>query len=373
MVIRQRAKILLLIPHLGGGGAEHITATLAHHLSPLRYELHMGLVTQSTCGAEAIPPWATVHPLGATRVRYSAWRLLRLVWLVRPAVILSGMAHLNLLVLLLRPLFPSGTRVFVRQNGPLAATLAIGGKPRLVQWLYGFGYRRADRVICQTQRMADELQRALGVDNAKLAVLPNPVDVQAIRTIAAETDDTPPSPGPRLVAVARLSPEKGIDLLLEAFAGVLRRFRNAELEIAGCGQCESALKAQCRLLGIESRVSFLGNIAEPASLFQRSSLFVLSSRQEGMPNALLEAAAAGLPIVSLPASPGLVDRVRGQSGIWIARQVSAHALETALCEALSSISSEQRFDHAWIGQFDLKNSIPAYQNVIDETLQGPGT
>ena len=133
MATNQRAKILLLIPHLGGGGAEHIAAILARHLSPQRYELHLGLVTQSTYDyePEAIPPWATVHRLGARRVRYSAWRLLRLVWLVRPAVILSGMAHLNLLVLLLRPLFPSRTRVLVRQNGSLTATLAIGEKPRL--------------------------------------------------------------------------------------------------------------------------------------------------------------------------------------------------------------------------------------------------
>ena len=369
MATSQRAKILLLIPHLGGGGAERIAATLARYLSPLRYELHLGLVTQSSHEARAIPTGGTVHTLGATRVRYGAWRLLWLVWRVRPAVILSGMAHLNLLVLLLRPFFPTGTRVFVRQNGPLAATLAIGGKPRLSRQLYGAGYRRADRVICQTQLMADELQTELGINSAKLAVLSNPVNVQAIRAIAAVTNYIPPSPGPRLTAIARLAPEKGIDLLLGAFAGVLRTFPHAELEIAGSGQCESALKAQCRMLGIESRVNFLGNVAEPASLFPRSSLFVLSSRHEGMPNALLEAAAAGLPIVALPASPGLVERVRGRSGIWIASDISAYALENTLCDALSSIHSGQRFEHAWIGPFDLTNAIPAYERVIDEALR----
>jgi len=368
MATKQRAKILLLIPHLGGGGAEQITATLARYLSRQRYELHLGLVTESTHTTEAIPSWDTVHTLGVRRVRYSAWRLLRLVWLVRPAVILSGMAHLNLLVLLLRPLFPSRTCVFVRQNGPLSATLEVGGKPRLSRRLYGAGYRRADKVICQTQPMADELQRELGVDSAKLAVLPNPVNVQAIRTWAAMTDGIPPS-GPRLIAIARLSPEKGIDLLLEAFAGVLRTFPCAELEIAGSGQCESALKAQCTVLGIENRVHFLGDVAEPASLLHCSSLFVLSSRYEGMPNALLEAAAAGLPLVAFPASPGLVEQIRGRNGIWIANEISAHALKDALCGALSSIQSGQRFEHSWIEPFDLKNAIPAYENLIDEALQ----
>jgi glycosyltransferase involved in cell wall biosynthesis len=83
--------------------------------------------------------------------------------------------------------------------------------------------------------MAKELQSELGVDSAKLIVLPNPVDIPEILASAAGTDDALPSTGLRLLAVARLAPEKGIDLLLEAFAGVRRRFPYAELRIAGSG------------------------------------------------------------------------------------------------------------------------------------------
>ena len=124
------AKLLLLIPHLGGGGAEHVTATLAQCLSREKYEVHLGLVTQtaseiSKARAQFLPS-VQIHALGARRVRGSAWRVLKLVWRIKPSVILSGMAHLNLLVLLLRPLFPPRTRVLARQNGSLAATLKAG-------------------------------------------------------------------------------------------------------------------------------------------------------------------------------------------------------------------------------------------------------
>ena len=95
----QRAKVLLLIPHIGGGGAEHIVETLAQHLSARKYEMHLGLVTQSTQETRNFPQVKAVHALGARRVRDGVWTLLWLVWMVRPAVILSGMAHLNLLVL----------------------------------------------------------------------------------------------------------------------------------------------------------------------------------------------------------------------------------------------------------------------------------
>lgn len=365
----RRPGVLLLIPHLGGGGAERVVANLARYLSPKSYEVHLGLVTQSVQTPKDLPPCSTTHSLGARRVRGSAWKLLRLVWQVRPAIILSGMAHLNLLVLALRPLFPPGTRVFVRQNGALAATLAAPGNPKLARRIYAAAYKRADKVICQSGQMAKELESELGVISAKLVVLPNPIDIARIRESAAAADDLLPSSDLHLLAVARLAPEKGIDLLLEAFAGVCRRFPTAILRIAGSGSCEPALRTQCNTLGIEEKVRLLGNVAEPALLFASTSLFVLSSRHEGMPNALLEAAAAGLPIVALPASQGLVELLDGQPGIWIASEVSANALEDSIIEAVSRIHAGQRFRHAWIEPFDVKNAIPAYENVIDQALE----
>jgi glycosyltransferase involved in cell wall biosynthesis len=368
-----RAKLLLLIPHLGGGGAERITATLARNLKREKYELHLGLVTQSAREQKAIPPWVTLHVLGKLRVRSSALKLLRLVWQVRPALILSGMAHLNLLVLMLRPLFPPRTRVLVRQNGTLSATLAAAGNPRLMRLLYAAAYRRADRVICQTSRMAEELRRELGVNNARLVVLANPVDVRAIRAYASLTINVQRGSIPRLLAVARLAPEKGIDLLLEAFASVHPKFPRVQLEIAGSGPCEPALEAQCKILGIKDRVKFLGSVPFPAEHFPNASVFVLPSRHEGLPNALLEAAAAGLPIVALPASPGLAELLSGNPGVWLASATSADALKRALSDALSSIHPGQRFRHSWIEPFDLNQAIPAYERVIDQLLPGRTT
>ncbi len=363
-----RAKVLLLIPHLGGGGAEHIAAALAQNLSPGKYEIHLGLVTESILKENDLPPRVTVHALGASKVRKSAWKILRLVWRIRPAVILSGMAHLNLLVLMLRPLFPPRTRVLVRQNGALSATLSARVHPHIARRLYAVGYGHADRVICQTQSMEDELRRELGIDSTRLVVLPNPVDIQGIRAAARANNNFRQSPDHRLLAVARLAPEKGIDLLLEAFTRVRIKFPGVELEIAGSGSCEVALKEQCKMLAIDGQVEFVGNVNSPAEHFRSASVFVLSSRHEGLPNALLEAAAAGLPIVALPASPGLVDLLSGQRGVWLASEISVDGLEQALCRTLTSIHPGQRFHHSWIEQFDLSKAIAAYEGVIDQFL-----
>ena len=360
-------KILLLIPHLGGGGAEHVMATVARHLNPTRYEIHLGLATQSADTACETPPWVTVHALGANRVRYSTLKLLRLVWRLQPAVILSTMAHLNLLVLLLRSFLPPRTRLCVRQNGALPATLAALGPPVLARCLYSAAHRAADRVICQTTSMAIEFRTSLNIDRTKLVVLPNPVDVRGIRS-AALGAIAREQPGPRLLAVARLVPEKGIDLLLEALAGIHRKFPDAELEILGIGPCRKALEEQRNALALGECVHFHGNVAFPADHFSGVSAFVLSSRQEALPNALLEAAAAGLPIVALPASAGLVTLLSEQPGVWLAKEISATALENSLLDALTTLQPNQRFSHTWIEAFDQVKAISAYEDLIEELL-----
>lgn len=346
--MNQRIRVLLLIPHLGGGGAEQVTALLARGLSAEKYDIHLGLITQAEAEGEGepLPPWVTVHGLGAKRVRAGSLRLLGLVRRLRPGVVLSGMAHLNFLVLLLRPLFPKGTHVLVRQNATVSAALASGRLPFYTRLLYRLLYPLADRVICQSQDMADDLTSEVGIDPELLAVLPNPIDFAGIRA-GRNKPYVWNGAGPHLLAVGRLAPEKGFDLLLEALAEIRREFPRADLLIAGAGREEAALRHQCRSLGLEDAVVFAGRVNRPYRFFEGASLFVLSSRHEGMPNALLEAAAAGLPLVALPASGGVVDLLRNCAGTWLAPEISAPALARVLTAALRALAPGARFRHSF--------------------------
>ena len=365
-----RPKILLLIPHLGGGGAERVMALLARGLPPGKYEPHLGMITQTNLDT-ALPASVHVHCLGARRVRAGAFRLLRLVWQLKPKLILSGMFHLNFLVLLLRPFFSHGTRILVRQNGTISATLSFGELPSYTRMLYRQLYRRADGIICQTQSMAEDLARELGIAESLITVLPNPVDVVKIRTASGlnSAPYTTSSPGPHLLAVGRLAKEKGFDLLLKAMVSVRREFPQVSLLIAGSGPEEAALKAECHALRLDEAVRFAGYIDYPWTLFPAATLFVLPSRHEGLPNALLEAAAAGLPIVALPASGGVVDLLRNQPGVWLASTLSEDALAASLLAALHALKPGERFAHPFIENFRMDRAIQAYEALIDRTLE----
>ena len=365
-----RPRLLLLIPHLGGGGAEHVTTLLAENLSGEKYEIHLGLITQGLEGADSLAPWVIVHSLGARRVRGGAFRLLRLIWRLRPNVILSGMAHLNFLVLLLRPFFPLGTRVLVRQNGTVSSALASGELPIWTHLLYRVLYRRADWVICQSEAMAHDLSVAAGIAPQRLAVLPNPVDSDAIRRFIEFPWHRSPGSGPHLLAIGRLSHEKGFDLLLEALAIVKLRFPSADLTIAGGGPELSRLKSLSRDLLIDEAVCFAGRVNNPVRLFSSASIFVLSSRHEGFPNALLEAAAAGLPIVALPSSQGVVDLLTSQRGVFLGSNISVDSLATSILQCLETIRPGTRFQHAWLDEFELRRAVHVYESLIDAALAG---
>jgi glycosyltransferase involved in cell wall biosynthesis len=286
------------------------------------------------------------------------------------------MFHLNFLVLLLRPLFPRGTHVLVRQNGTVSAALAFGNLPRYTRLFYRLLYRRADRVICQSEAMAKDLIDQLGMQPERLVVLHNPVDIDAIRAIASNnqinwTEAAAATSGPHLLAVGRLSKEKGFDLLLQALAIVREQFPGTDLLVVGSGMEEASLKAQCRDLGLQSTVQFAGHVDHPAVYFQGASLFVLSSRHEGMPNALLEAAAGGLPMVATPASGGVSDLLRDQPGAWLAQEASVPALAAALLSALQALQPGGRFTHPFIEKFRLARVLHAYESAIDTVLLNP--
>jgi len=160
-------------------------------------------------------------------------------------------------------------------------------------------YPRAARVVVQTSAVAEYFARR-GV--GRLTVIPNPVE--ELPTIRR-------TPGKSFLwlAVARLNPEKGIDLLLRAWA-VSVRSQNSRLRILGDGPLRTELEALATSLGIADSVEFAGFVSDKVPHWTQAGAFVLSSRNEGFPNALCEAMAVGLPCVSFdcPSGPAFLIR-----------------------------------------------------------------
>lgn len=353
----EQIRVLLLIPRWNAGGAARVSGNLARGLSQWGHDVHLALVTGHPSGEICGAGFAT-HCLGCSRVRWSGPHLIHLVRKLRPHVILSNMAHLNQLVLALRPALPRGTRIVVRHDGGIHPERLS----HVRRWAFRSLHNTAGALICQSEQMKAELASELGRSD-RLHVLPNPVEIKAIR--AQEQEASPwRGTGPNLLAFGRLVRQKGFDLLLQAFGDVSTRFPRAQLAILGNGPERDTLMSLAHQLGLAPRVHFPGEVPDPRTWFPHASAFILSSREDAMPNALLEAAAAGLPIIATPAHGGVPALLQHQPGAWLASEVSASALAVTILKALSALAPDERFPHAWLEPFAWNSAIARYDRLI---------
>ena len=117
---------------------------------------------------------------------------------------------------------------------------------------------------------------------------------------------------PTFITVTRLVEQKGVDVLLKASAQAFARLPDWRLAIIGDGPLRSDLQELSNELGITKRVDWLGYVKDPTPFLRGARFFVLTSRFEGSPNALLEALACGLPAIVSDASPGPLELVGDQ-------------------------------------------------------------
>ncbi len=167
-------------------------------------------------------------------------------------------------------------------------------------------FKYSDASIVTTPQIKEEVIRRYRIPSEKINVIPNPVDINIFRPIP----EIKRVQG-RLCFIGRLSPEKNIELLLEALSGI----KNASILIIGDGELESDLKSRSIRMGINAR--FLGNIPnnELPGLLNTCQAFVLPSKWEGMPKVLIEAMACGLPVIGTNVS-GIKDLIEhGKTGL----------------------------------------------------------
>ena len=330
-----RKLLLLLIPSLGGGGAEQVFLTLLRHLDRRQFDIHLGVLRPKGVLAGQVPSDVGVHNLRVQRIRYCVPKLVRLVRRLQPDVVLSTMGDLNIVTLLARPAFPRQTRVVVRPDSMMANLKAHHGRLYQLLWtaLCRFSYMRADRVVCQSNYMATELARTIHLDWRTLTRIYNPVDVRRIERLGAQGSRFN-SDGPNLVAAGRLEHIKGFDLLLPAFARVRNVIPSARLTILGTGSLEQRLRQSCADLGIEESVEFRGFCSNPYPYYKHADVFVLSSRVEGLPNAMLEAAVLGTRIVATDCEGGVRELVSYIPGARVASRHTSEAIADAILDCL---------------------------------------
>lgn len=294
--------VTFVISSLAAGGAQKVLSVLANH-----WACKSGGVTLVTLNSPEEAPFfpldARVHkvPLAlampSSHVIQGGWnnikRVLRLRRAIRasaPNVIVSFMDTPNVLTLIATRGLKLPVVISERVDPVVSPTNAIWALLRNVT------YRLADRIVVQTERMGASFPKKI---RKKIAVIPNPVLPPPTSGPSALPNKTP-----SIIAIGRLSRQKGFDLLLQAFVRLRERHPSWRLTILGEGPLRKELEGVRHELGLQDCVNFQGEIANPYRFLETADLFVLPSRYEGFPNALCEAMACGLACVAADCRTG---------------------------------------------------------------------
>ncbi len=222
-------------------------------------------------------------------------------------------------------------------------------------------FKKADAVVAMTKDSLSELN-AIGYPKQRVLTTPNGI---RMRSNATGSSKRRSSRSPcRVVFVGRLNPEKNIHDLLHAWKRVVDSASSAvELELWGRGPDEAELKDLAMSLGIADSVLFRGYVTEVRDKLEDMDVFVLTSNREGNSNAVLEAMAAGLPVVSTRVG-GTPMQVGAEGARWLITPGDRDALYACLLELVDDASLRQRLGDAMreriLAHFEIKHVAGTY-------------
>ncbi len=233
-------------------------------------------------------------------------------------------------------------------------------------------YQSMHRLIAVTEEIKRDLVRKMGVDERRIVVIPNGIDLAKVSELGRASVTHPwfeVGEPPVVLGVGRLAPQKNFELLLRAFA-LARTAMPMRLMILGDGPSRQReqLEAVARKLSILDQVHFAGHVPNPFPYYRAASLFVLSSSWEGMSNVLLEALASGCPIVSTDCLGGSTEILaNGRFGTVVPVDeptLLANAIVDRLTQPRNSALLLKR-----AADFDLRDTMQHYVSMLQAAGQ----
>jgi GalNAc-alpha-(1->4)-GalNAc-alpha-(1->3)-diNAcBac-PP-undecaprenol alpha-1,4-N-acetyl-D-galactosaminyltransferase len=366
-------RLTLVVPSLALGGAERVVARMANHWAARGDAVTV--ITLSATTTDTYPLDSPVTrvaldlmrdsrgPIGAC---FNNWiRVRRLRDAIResqPDTVISFTDRMNIVTLLAcRPL--DVDTVISERIDP--SRQPIG---RIWEWLRRKVYPRARALVVQTQSVREQMKSVMR--GHMIYVIPNAIDevVGGVpRPLPPNTANASPRPA-QIVAMGRLAPQKGFDLLIEAFAKVAASRPTCTLTILGEGSERQRLQELSRARGLSQRIRLPGWIPDPFSVLQTCDLFVLSSRYEGFPNALLEAMAAGLAVISFDCPSGPAEIIRHDVDGLLVPPEDVSALSEAIERLISDSDLRDRLRKEAVNVTE-RFSVSHYFARWDKVLQ----
>lgn len=383
-------RIALIVPHLGGGGAERSVLKMARGLLARGHAIDLLVFGETDTLSDEVPTGIRrimLQPerIGGVRDRchVASHFGLRVVPLLRDDLLVDARSVATYIknerpdcILPSLPRAKAATllaRCFTKDNPaviPIVRSVLMN-RSRRFRKLYSILFPKADHIVAVSDGVVDNLAAMLKIPRENMSRIYNPVVTSEIPKLARVDPEHPwMSDGgpPVILSVGRLARVKDFPTLLRAFREITRR-RSVRLIILGEGSWRRRLEHMVRRLGLEAIVSMPGWISNPYAFMSRASVLVLSSKREGLGNVLIEAMACGCPCVSTncPSGPSEILE-NGRFGPLVpvgSESALANAIERVLDFPPNQSTLQSRAKH-----FSLGAAINQYERIAVELVRG---
>ena len=392
--------IALFMGSFAGGGAERVMINLAGLFSRLRFRVDIVVAKNSGPLASSVPDNVRVIELNkkswASTCLYMFrlplvdwWTALQLAWTDcpsvfrrlksfvdylesnRPDVVLSTLDSVNIVALLAKYIANVNTIFCVRQTIFYSQHIIETDQnfdanimPKLLKrW-----YPTADKVISVSKAMTEDLVNKGGLQSSKVFTIYNPIDMEKIEKCSSEDIEDSwfkNDKQPIVLAVGRLVKQKDFQSLLKAIS-IVRKNIDVKLVILGDGPERDNLENLSKELSLDDSVKLLGHVSNPYKYMANSTVFVLSSKWEGMPNVLLEALACKCSIVSTDCPSGPSEILEdGEYGELVPLN-DVNVLAQAIIKSINSVTDRNKIMQR-ANDFALETIGNRYLNVLFES------
>ena len=330
--------IMIVIHSLRGGGAERVAVDLSAYWQRLGYRVSLVTQMPKKTDVYTVPEGVHRYVMGTAHDSGGGWRgaianwrrvrrLRKLIKKHKPDCVLGMMTTASILSVMAANGLPC--RVIVSEHTHPPMQKLPDAWLRLRRW----AYPRAHTVVALTSGTGRWIQDH--IPGSRVVIIPN-----AVRWPLQKQEPIIPVPDKadrfRLLAVGRLHPVKGFDLLIQAFTLLASYFPDWDLVILGEGDERAALQKQIDEANLTSRISLLGRVGNMDDWYKQADMYVLSSRAEGLSNTLLEAMASGLPVVAMDCDTGPREIIRDNiDGILVNPPENPDALAAHLSDLMA--------------------------------------
>lgn len=353
-------KIFFIIPSIAGGGAERVFVNLVNEIDKSVFDVTLIYLFDELNAYKVSKDIHTIN-INSNRARNASFKIIKLIRKEKPALVISTLGHLNMMLLILKKTFPRNTKLIIRQTNIMSLRKSESKIQQIKQKVLNKFYNNADKIICQSEFMKKDFMEFTNIQK-NVKKIYNPVDVESILIKSKEIVDYNFTSGQKnFFFVGRLNEVKRIPLIIDAFENYHKKNNESKLYILGEGPERKKLEAYIEKYKLTDSVKLLGFQQNPYKWILHADLFIMASKHEGMPNVLLETIALEIPVLILK-HPGGTEEIMKAVGI-----------EDRFVEEL--IITEKSFNNynekVWLKlleNFDVTNVIKKYEKTFIEVL-----